>query len=66
MQFVLTDPDGWIGPDRPKAHVSGNIFGQDSVDIGETESLRVAADEIQRTLVDVDSPDGGMRSGECH
>lgn len=61
MQLVLADSDRWIRTDRTERDVGGNIVGQRGVDIGEAERCSIAADEIERTLVHVDGPDGCVR-----
>lgn len=66
VELVLADADGRIRADRAERHVRGNIVGQRCVDIGEPESSRVAADEIQGALVHVDGPHCRMGRGEGH
>ena len=61
VQLVLSDADRRIRADGAEGHVVGNIVGQHGVDIRETQRLGVSSHEIQCPLVDIDSPDGGVR-----
>ena len=65
VEFVLADTDRGVRADGPEGDVLGNIIGGHSVDIREAEVLRVAADEIEGALVDIDSPHRGVWRREC-
>lgn len=60
VQFVFSDPDRWVRPDGGEPDVGGNILGPHDVDVVEGESLGVAACGMQRTLIDVNCPHGGV------
>ncbi len=69
QQRSLADSDGWVGPDLDEANVLRDLLGHHGAHIGQLASGGIERRELERSAIDVEGPDGGLRDtpgqGQC-